>query len=183
MPPFAVSAVVNLDLIKGAMTLSKNKTATVFAISAAALYAINVPLSKLLLINVSPRMLAGFLYLGAGVGIGVLLGIRKTQNRLADEQWLDKKDLPYTIAMIGLDIAAPIFLMLGIANTNSANVSLINNFEIVATSVIALATVYKGNIIKNLIMDCQSYTKYRPNETTGGIFVSWRRKEELPTGA
>ena len=36
---------------------------------------------------------------------------------------------------------------------------------------------------KNLIMDCQSYTKYRPNETTGGIFVSWRRKEELPTGA
>ena len=45
------------------------------------------------------------------------------------------------------------------------------------------ATVYKGNIIKNLIMDCQSYAKYRPNETTGGIFVSWRRKEELPTGA
>ena len=28
-----------------------------------------------------------------------------------------------------------------------------------------LATVYKGNIIKNLIMDCQSYAKYRPNET------------------
>ena len=55
-----------------------------------------------------------------------------------------------------------------------------------ATSIIPaliLATVYKGNIIKNLIMDCQSYTKYRPNETTGGIFVSWRRKEELPTGA
>ena len=46
-----------------------------------------------------------------------------------------------------------------------------------------IATVYKGNIIKNLIMDCQSYTKYRPNETTGGIFVSWRRKEELPTEA
>ena len=46
-----------------------------------------------------------------------------------------------------------------------------------------VTTVYKGNIIKNLIMDCQSYTKYRPNETTGGIFVSWRRKEELPTGA
>ena len=48
---------------------------------------------------------------------------------------------------------------------------------------VIIATVYKGNIIKNLIMDCQSYTKYRPNETTGGIFVSWRRKEELPTGA
>ena len=52
-----------------------------------------------------------------------------------------------------------------------------------SVSTTMLATVYKGNIIKNLIMDCQSYTKYRPNETTGGIFVSWRRKEELPTGA
>lgn len=50
-------------------------------------------------------------------------------------------------------------------------------------TILYFATVYKGNIIKNLIMDCQSYTKYRPNETTGGIFVSWRRKEELPTGA
>ena len=56
-----------------------------------------------------------------------------------------------------------------------------NNFNFVPYTMIA--TVYKGNIIKNLIMDCQSYTKYRPNETTGGIFVSWRRKEELPTGA
>ena len=55
--------------------------------------------------------------------------------------------------------------------------------EITCFSKHLLATVYKGNIIKNLIMDCQSYTKYRPNETTGGIFVSWRRKEELPTGA
>lgn len=54
----------------------------------------------------------------------------------------------------------------------------------IGTVIVSLiATVYKGNIIKNLIMDCQSYTKYRPNETTGGIFVSWRRKEELPTGA
>ncbi len=59
-----------------------------------------------------------------------------------------------------------------------------DNIELLKTLVpeTTLATVYKGNIIKNLIMDCQSYTKYRPNETTGGIFVSWRRKEELPTG-
>ena len=61
--------------------------------------------------------------------------------------------------------------------------SILSVFENVTPSNPIFATVYKGNIIKNLIMDCQSYTKYRPNETTGGIFVSWRRKEELPTGA
>ena len=60
--------------------------------------------------------------------------------------------------------------------------SLVHNPKLLFTAD-TVATVYKGNIIKNLIMDCQSYTKYRPNETTGGIFVSWRRKEELPTGA
>lgn len=129
--------------------MSKNKTATVLAILAAALYAINVPLSKHLMVNVSPTMLAGFLYLGAGGGIGILLGIKKTQKKLADEQWLDIKDLPYTVAMVVLDIAAPIFLMFGIANTNSANVSLINNFEIVATSVIALV-IFKEKISKRL---------------------------------
>ena len=60
---------------------------------------------------------------------------------------------------------------------------LVGTLALTANHKVAFAKVYKGNIIKNLIMDCQSYTKYRPNETTGGIFVSWRRKEELPTVA
>ena len=84
-----------------------------------------------------------------------------------------------TIGMIAL--LTNMILYTGCSNSN---VSLSNSSptlpEVNETSI---ATVYKGNIIKNLIMDCQSYTKYRPNETTGGIFVSWRRKEELPTGA
>jgi len=67
-------------------------------------------------------------------------------------------------------------------NINKYVAAYLNEKEI-SYEIDTFATVYKGNIIKNLIMDCQSYTKYRPNETTGGIFVSWRRKEELPTGA
>ena len=43
-----------------------------------------------------------------------------------------------------------------------------------------LATVYKGNIIKNLIMDCQSYTKYRPNETTAPKPAPTRRPGKPP---
>ncbi len=114
------------------------RTPIFFAILAAALYAINVPLSKRLLTEVPPTMLAGFLYLGAGVGIGILLGMKKLRGSLQEEMWLNRKDLPYTVAMVVLDIAAPILLMLGISNTNSANVSLLNNFEIVATALIAL---------------------------------------------
>ena len=70
-----------------------------------------------------------------------------------------------------------------IAKSKTSNRHNISPIEVKSSKNYTIATVYKGNIIKNLIMDCQSYTKYRPNETTGGIFVSWRRKEELPTGA
>ena len=45
--------------------------ATVYAIVAAALYAINVPFSKMLLGYVEPTMMAAFLYLGAGLGMFV----------------------------------------------------------------------------------------------------------------
>ncbi len=129
--------------------MREKKTATVFAILAAALYALNVPFSKLLMEKVTPTVLAGLLYLGAGIGMGIVLGAKKLCNKLADEQWLTKKDLPYTIAMVVLDIAAPVFLMFGIANTSSANVSLLNNFEIVATSLIALL-IFKEKISKKL---------------------------------
>ncbi len=129
--------------------MTKSKTAIFFAILAAALYAINIPFSKLLMNKVSPTMLAGFLYLGAGVGMGIVLGAKKLKNKKLDEVWLTKKDLPYTVAMVVLDIAAPIFLMFGIASTNSANVSLLNNFEIVATSIIALL-IFKEKISKLL---------------------------------
>ncbi len=62
---------------------------------------------------------------------------------------MTKKELPYTVEMVVLDIVAPILLMLGISMTNSANVSLLNNFEIVVTSMIAWV-VFKEAISKRL---------------------------------
>ncbi len=108
--------------------------ATFFAILAAALYAINIPLSKLLLQQVAPTMMAAFLYLGAGFGL-LLYGLLRREKETGEP--LTKAELPYTIGMIVLDIAAPILLMLGLRHTSSANASLLNNFEIVATSLIA----------------------------------------------
>ena len=106
--------------------------ATFFAVLAAALYAINIPLSKVLLNYVQPTMMAAFLYLGAGIGLFLYGKATKEQG-----EQLTKAELPYTVGMIVLDIAAPILLMLGLEQTNSANASLLNNFEIVATSLIA----------------------------------------------
>ena len=93
--------------------------------------------------------MAGFLYIGAGVGMGVIALIRKTAKINQVEEKLTKRDLPYTVAMVVLDIAAPIFLLLGLSYTTAANASLLNNFEIVATSLIALM-IFKEKISPRL---------------------------------
>lgn len=116
----------------------KQKRGVLFAILAAAFYALNAPLSKLLLDKVPPTMMAAFLYLGAGFGMAVVQLIENRNGFATREQQLTKKELPYTIGMVLLDIAAPIALMIGITRTSAANASLLNNFEIVATSLIAL---------------------------------------------
>ena len=120
--------------------------ATLYAILAAGLYAINMPFSKLLLSQIGPTMMAAFLYLGAGVGLFFYGLITKSQEKAAP---LTKAELPYTIAMIVLDIAAPILLMFGLKLTSSANASLLNNFEIVATSMIAFF-LFKEALSKRL---------------------------------
>lgn len=109
------------------------------AILAASLYAVNAPFSKLLLAYVPPTLMAGLLYVGAGVGMGVIALVRRARHASASEAPLSRADLPFVLGMILLDILAPIFLMLGLSATSAANASLLNNFEIVATALIALA--------------------------------------------
>ena len=120
-----------------------------WAILAAALYALSVPMSKLLLDSVPPTMMAAFLYLGAGMGMLAVGIVRKKVEKTPSERHLTKQDLPYVVGMIVLDIAAPVFLMIGLSTTASANVSLLNNFEIVATSLAALL-VFKEAISRRL---------------------------------
>ncbi len=128
---------------------NKQKRAVGYAILAAVLYAINSPVSKLLLKKIPPTMMAALLYLGAGAGIFIVGLVQKKKKISADETPLSKADLPYVIGMVVLDIAAPIFLMVGLTTTTAANASLLNNFEIVATSMIALC-IFKEVISKRL---------------------------------
>jgi drug/metabolite transporter (DMT)-like permease len=125
----------------------KNFVAIFFAIFAALLYAINIPFSKLLLANINPTMMASYLYLGAGIGIGILFLFSKKDKSINEK--ITKKDLPYVIGMVVLDIFAPILLMFGLKTSNSSSASLLNNFEIVCTSIIALV-IFKEVISKKM---------------------------------
>ena len=124
-------------------------TGILLAILAAGLYAINSPFSKLLLEYVPSTLMAGILYIGAGLCMGVIALVRKVRKAEQTEEKITKADLPYTLAMIVLDIAAPIFLLLGLSFTSAANASLLNNFEIVATAIIALM-IFKEKISPRL---------------------------------
>lgn len=119
--------------------------AILYALLAAVFYAVNVPMSKRLLAGVEPTTMAALLYLGAGSGIGIMSLFGKNEKG----EKLSKNDLPFVIGMIVLDIAAPIFLMLGIHYGSSANASLLGNFEIVATTVVALV-IFKEAVSKRL---------------------------------
>ena len=128
---------------------SSNRNGILLAVLAAALYAINSPFSKLLLDFVPSTLMAGLLYLGAGMGMGVIALIRRIRKTHRTEDPFTRSDLPFVVAMIVLDIAAPILLLLGLSMTTAANASLLNNFEIVATAIIALC-VFRETISPRL---------------------------------
>lgn len=116
--------------------MRSNITAITYAFLAEVFYAINVPCSKILLAHIPPVFMAGLLYIGAGIGVGAMYLFHFKHE--AKSERLSKSDLPFTIGMVFLDIVAPIFLMFGIKMGSASSASLLGNFEIVATALIAL---------------------------------------------
>lgn len=108
------------------------------AIAAAALYALATPFSKMLLNDVPSNMMAALLYIGAGAGMALVGCARRAAKRSTGEP-LRRGDGPYVAGMIALDVAAPLLLMAGLSSSSAESAALLNNFEIVATSLVAFA--------------------------------------------
>lgn len=117
------------------MTIQPNKKYLVYALLAALFFALSVPASKFLLTTLSPFFLASLLYLGAGIIMLTLLGFRSRLD--FHHQRFTKKDIPSIVGMILLDVLAPVAMLIGLQDTFPTNVSLMNNFEIVSTSIFA----------------------------------------------
>ena len=111
----------------------------IFALSAAALYSLSIPVSKVLLTQVTPMMMAALMYFGAASGLLLCRGVGTACGHPPDAALhLTRKELPYAAGMVVLDIAAPILLMFGVLRTSSANASLFSSFETAVTAPIAL---------------------------------------------
>jgi drug/metabolite transporter (DMT)-like permease len=103
------------------------------ALLSAALFGVGTPLAGALVGATSPWLLAGLLYCGSGIGLGLIRLVRRAP-RVA----LGRRDrLPLAGAIVVGGIAAPVLLMLGLSGMPSSGASLLLNSEGVFTALIA----------------------------------------------
>lgn len=127
------------------MGVSSAKSAVAAALLSAVLYGASVPLSKILLGGVTSNWLSALLYLGAGIACAAAIAVRAASGRSATEASLSRSDLPTIALMLAVNTASILCLMHGIRLTVAANASLLVNFEIVATAVLAWL-IFRENI-------------------------------------
>lgn len=113
-----------------------NGRAIAYALTAAALFGLSAPVAKLLIGTTDPWVLAGLLYLGAGVGLGAILLLQPTRRQ--HEAPVSRKDLPWLAGAVFFGgIVGPVLLMIGLSRTDGATASLLLTMEGVATALIA----------------------------------------------
>lgn len=136
------------------------------AFGAAMLFGASTPFSKLLLGTVNPWLLAGILYLGAGIGLSLFLLVRHAAIDEVAESPLRPTDLPWLAAVVGAGgIAGPLLLMLGLSTTDASSASLLLNLEGVATMAIAWL-VFRENVDRRLLVGAAAIL-------AGAVLLSW----------
>ncbi len=110
-----------------------------YGLCAAALFGASVPLAKLLLPGASPGVLAGLLYLGAGLSLTLLRALRRETS----ETQLARKDVPLLAAVIlAGGVLGPLLMLMGLSRTGGAVASLLLSLEAPLTVLIAVAAFH-----------------------------------------
>ena len=113
----------------------KHPIGSVYGLLAALLFGVSTPFAKMLLEHSGPVMLAGLLYFGSGLGLGVWHLLARTQERQAS---LTRRDLPWLGgAILCGGVVAPILLLVGLKGIEASAGSLLLNLEGVFTALLA----------------------------------------------
>ena len=137
------------------------------ALAAALLFGASTPLAKLLVGDMSPLLLAGLLYLGSGLGLGLLVLVRRARNaEAANAMRIPARELPWLLgAILFGGVVGPALLMWGLVQTDGATASLLLNVEGVLTAVIAWL-VFKENADRHIVLGMLAIV-------AGGVLLSW----------
>jgi drug/metabolite transporter (DMT)-like permease len=137
------------------------------ALGAAAAFGASTPLAKVLLGSINPWMLAGLLYLGSGLGLGVLIAIRKFNGATLNEAKLSLRDLPWLAGTILFGgVFGPVFLLFGLDLTDAAAASLLLNLEAVFTLLLAWIVV-REHVDRRLFIGAVAIV-------AGALLLSWQ---------
>lgn len=154
-------------LRKLTVRLLKGRAGVAFALGAAVLFGASTPLAKLLLgEGLRPQLLAGLFYLGSGLGLSVILLVRRMFGRVTGEARLRLADLPQlSVAVLLGGAVAPVLLMAGLSHTSAASASLLLNLEGLVTMGIAWL-VYRENVDRQLLFGAFAIL-------AGALLLSW----------
>jgi drug/metabolite transporter (DMT)-like permease len=136
------------------------------ALSSAALFGASAPLSKVLIGSVDPWLLAGILYLGAGIGLAIVHWGRQLIGLPSPEADIRGADLPWLGAIVLFGgLLGPLFFMLGLSQTTGSSGSLLLNLEGFATMAIAWV-VFRENVDRRLLLGAAAIL-------AGAVILSW----------
>lgn len=154
-------------------------TGIVYAVGAAVLFGASTPLSKMLLGQLEPVLLAGLLYMGSGLGLTLWWGLRRGLTVGAvQETALKSKDLPWLVGAIFMGgVIGPVLLLIGLTRTPASSAALLLNLEGVFTAVLAWS-IFRENFDARIAWGMGAIV-------VGGIVLSWSGTPELgvPWGA
>ncbi|MBS4045120.1 MAG: DMT family transporter [Alphaproteobacteria bacterium] len=126
--------------------LPQTQTGIAAALGSAILFGASTPFAKALLGQVSPWLLAGLLYLGVGLGLGLMRLSAGMFRARHNEAPLRRRDIGWLAAIVVFGgIGGPVFLMIGLTSTSASAASLLLNLEGLATLGIAWI-VYRENV-------------------------------------
>jgi drug/metabolite transporter (DMT)-like permease len=137
------------------------------ALSSAVLFGASTPFTKLLLGSVDPWLMAGLLYLGAGVGLPAVHLSRGILRLPAIEAPLRRSDVPWlALVILSGGVLGPLLLMLGLVRTEASAASLLLNLEGLATMGIAWV-VFRENVDRRLLLGAFAIL-------AGAALLSWQ---------
>ncbi len=139
----------------------------VLALMSALLFGISTPLAKILLGDIDPWLLAGLLYVGAGLGLSVVLAILNLASHTLAEAPLRRADMSWLGAIVFFGgLLGPILLMTGLVHVEASAAALLLNLEGFFTLIIAWV-VFRENADLRIIIGAAFIL-------LGAVLLSWR---------
>jgi drug/metabolite transporter (DMT)-like permease len=127
------------------------------ALAAALLFGASTPLAKLLLGTSHPLLLAGLLYLGSGLGLGILVigrafAGRRNEKAISTLARTPAAEVPWLAgAIVFGGVFGPALLMAGLTHTSGAAAALLLNLEGVLTAVLAWVA-FRENTDRKIVL-------------------------------